>query len=234
MKKWLLRKKKHFLPRNNRVKFHDFKRRGGYLWQQRDSERIINYRLSSVSDCEKAASYCAQRRICVQAGGHSGLYPKHLSELFEAVYTFEPDHLNAASLAVNTLGVSNIYKFQAALGEETAFVDLNRSAGGSGSNHVEGAGHIPMLTIDLLDLPVCDLIYLDIEGYELPALRGAKETIAKYRPVIALEDNGLSQRFGITSGDAIGYLETEFGYVVAERSNSDVIMVHGETVKVNA
>jgi hypothetical protein len=38
-----------------------------------------------------------------------------------------------------------------------------------------------------LKLDHCDLIQLDIEGYEMFALRGAKETIKKFHPLICIE-----------------------------------------------
>lgn len=225
LRKWLHKKSKYVRPRSNRMTFSGFKRRSGYLWQDRDGERVISKRLEAVSDCDKAVGYCKQKRVCVQAGGHSGLYPARLSRHFDAVYTFEPDHQNMLSLAVNTRDENNILKFQAALGDKVGFIDLNRSAGGSGSNHVEGRGFIPMLTIDFLELPACDLIYLDIEGYELQALKGARQTIQAYSPVIVLEDKGHSVRFGIESEGAIRILQDEFDYTIAEKTNNDVILV---------
>jgi FkbM family methyltransferase len=48
---------------------------------------------------------------------------------------------------------------------------------------------IRVRTIDGLALPRLNFIKLDIEGYELDALRGASATIARCRPVIYLEFN---------------------------------------------
>jgi hypothetical protein len=47
--------------------------------------------------------------------------------------------------------------------------------------------HIPMMSIDSLCLNECDLIALDVEGFEQQALEGAKQTILKYKPVIIAE-----------------------------------------------
>jgi hypothetical protein len=46
-----------------------------------------------------------------------------------------------------------------------------------------------VITIDSMDLPGCDFLKLDIEGYECQALRGAIDTIKKYRPWIWIEYN---------------------------------------------
>lgn len=57
------------------------------------------------------------------------------------------------------------------------------------------------VTIDSLNLDSCDVIHLDIEGYETNALRGAMKTIQKYKPLIVLEtwDNDLMASIGYTS-----------------------------------
>jgi hypothetical protein len=46
---------------------------------------------------------------------------------------------------------------------------------------------IPMMSIDSLNLMECDLIALDVEGFEMNALQGAKNTILKYKPTIIAE-----------------------------------------------
>ena len=50
--------------------------------------------------------------------------------------------------------------------------------------------------IDSLNLQICDLIQLDIEGFEYQALVGAKETLERCKPVIIVETahGGVSER----------------------------------------
>ena len=79
-----------------------------------------------------------------------------------------------------------------------------------------GGGHIPCLTIDILDLHACDLIQLDVEGFEYRILQGAVRTIEKYRPVIAAE-NG-------KKGD-ISTLLKGLGYEFRDQSVSDAVWV---------
>ena len=58
---------------------------------------------------------------------------------------------------------------------------------GHGGSHVTGPGTTPTLMIDDLNLQICDLIHLDIEGYEefvLPELRGV---IDKFKPILQVE-----------------------------------------------
>ena len=73
----------------------------------------------------------------------------------------------------------NVFKYQSCLGNSRDLVALKIKAKNRGKNFVNGSGVIPTLLIDDLNLEVCDLIHLDIEGYELFALQGAIKTIKK-------------------------------------------------------
>jgi FkbM family methyltransferase len=46
---------------------------------------------------------------------------------------------------------------------------------------------VPVTVIDRLNLPRLDILKLDIEGMELDALAGARNTINKYKPIIFVE-----------------------------------------------
>jgi FkbM family methyltransferase len=126
------------------------------------------------------------KRVVVQAGGNCGFYPKQYAELFDTVYTFEPDWLNFYCLNLN-VPESNVVKNQSCLGNHHQLVNLHIKEKNRGKNYVAGVGRYPTYCIDDLDLAVCDLIHLDIEGYEYYALQGAAQTIAACRPVIVIE-----------------------------------------------
>jgi len=131
--------------------------------------------------------FCGSRDVVVQAGGNCGLYPKLFAKYFKRVYTFEPDALNFHCL-VNNCQEQNIIKINAALGDTNKLVGINNgSKGNSGAFTINSVGHIPTFTIDQLGLDKCDLIQLDIEGYELHAIKGGAETIKKYKPIISME-----------------------------------------------
>lgn len=139
------------------------------------------------------ASWVRGRTVAVQAGGNLGIFPKRLAQEFRAVYTFEPDAGCFAALCRNA-PEPNILKLQAALGAGPAFVsmaatrrDLKPNPPHEGLTHIDGAGIVPTLRLDDLGLPVCDLIYLDVEGSEAAALAGAHATIDRCRPVIVME-----------------------------------------------
>ena len=52
----------------------------------------------------------------------------------------------------------------------------------------EGEFEVDCTTIDALELKRCKLIKIDVDGHELEVLNGAKETIARCRPIIYIEN----------------------------------------------
>lgn len=194
----------------------------GFIWPASDAEchAVV---FDTTADLEHAYAHCKDFRQAVQAGGNCGVWPKAMAGKFAAVYTFEPDPVNFYCLSHNVLE-RNVFKFNAALGNERALIDLDRMPHNIGAHQVAGKGIIPTLSIDDLGLDACDLIYLDIEGFELKALRGAWRTIRRCKPVIAFEDKGLSVRYGTKEGEAEQFLASVYGYRVVERVNRDVVM----------
>jgi len=122
--------------------------------------------------------------VVVQAGGNCGQYVRQFSQRFDTVYTFEPDPTNFLCLTLNC--GDNVIKTQACVGNERKFVNTSKGHD-SGAIHVSGPGNLYTVIIDDMDLPACDLIQLDIEGYEYFALLGARRTIERYHPLLMLE-----------------------------------------------
>lgn len=129
--------------------------------------------------------------VAVQAGGYCGVFPRLLGEMFDTVYTFEPDPSNFFCLNLNC-SRDNIIKAQGALGNEHGLISVVRqNAANRGMNNVQHTinSKIPTYIIDELDLQACDLLQLDTEGYEHKILQGAKNTIDRFRPLISVEDS---------------------------------------------
>ena len=126
--------------------------------------------------------------LCVQAGGHVGMWPDQLARVYGKVITFEPDPALFACMEKNLAGRENIEMHRKALGRTDAEV-LMMPHPSAGSWYVSDRGRVlvKQTTIDGLNLPACDAIILDIEGSEVEALAGAAETIKKFRPVLHLE-----------------------------------------------
>jgi FkbM family methyltransferase len=161
--------------------------REGWWWPKTD-QRCWDYMQTHPDVPEKIVEYLPQecRRVIVQAGGNCGYYPKKYSQLFDRVYTFEPDWLNFHCLNLN-VPESNVVKIQSCLGNEHQTVGLNIKSINRGKNFINGPGVYPVLRIDDLALDQCSAIQLDVEGYEYYALLGAEKTIKQHHPVIVVE-----------------------------------------------
>jgi FkbM family methyltransferase len=172
-----------------------------------------------------------RKAVCVQAGGNLGIFPKYLSQYFERVYSFEPSPELFPKMVTNA-PEPNIYRFQAALGEKAGMVSVQcerRDHTGKpvheGLTYVnDQPGAIPMLPLDAFQFPDVDLLYLDLEGYELYALRGALATIQACRPVIAVEINKNAAFYGLNDVAVRGFFITQ-NYKPAFTIKSDEVFV---------
>lgn len=180
-------------------------------------------------DLHVAYKHCRSFQVVLQAGGNMGVWPWLLAKRFEQVLTFEPDPVCLPHLVANLKGLKNVTLAPKALLDKAAKCEIkNDQPNNLGAQYVvPGHGKIEATTIDeaMRDRLACDLIYLDIEGAELAALKGGEETIRIHRPVVVVEDKGLSSRFGTAKGDVETWLKTNFGYVVAARPHRDVVLV---------
>jgi FkbM family methyltransferase len=157
------------------------------LWWPRYDQECWNYMHKhriTPEFFDELMTHVTGRGVMVQAGGNCGQYVRQFSQRFGTVYTFEPDPLNFLCLTLNC--GSNVIKTQACLGNDKNFVGIDRTHD-AGAIYVDGPGNVPTVRIDDMNLPSCDLIQLDIEGYEYFALLGAQRTIEKYHPVIMIE-----------------------------------------------
>lgn len=124
----------------------------------------------------------------VDAGGYTGdtalqfisRYPN-----FEKIFVFEPEEQNISQAKQNLKNYSNIVCIQKGLSDE------NKTLRFSANNSASSVSEDGELTIevarldDIVDERV-DFIKMDIEGSEGAAIEGAKQTIAKYHPTLAI------------------------------------------------
>lgn len=194
------------------------------------STACLKWSFRDLQQLDKALKLTTRRQIAVQAGGNLGLFPKRLAEEFVRVITFEPDAQLYAALKRNAPEV-NIEAIRACLGYERTPVSLSahrRDSSGrpshEGLTHVSGAGTIPQVRLDDFNLPACDLLYLDIEGYEMFALQGAEETIDRFRPVIGVEINRSTTFYGIDADELRNWILSK-NYKLSLQMNSDEVYV---------
>ena len=191
------------------------------LWVTADSggygDRTDGPLFDWIQDSEHFMSHVKGFDTVIQAGGNCGMYPRFYRNYFNNVYTFEPDDLNYYCLDQNCQG-EGFHKFKGGLGNTTEKFAIRKPNDTNVGMHyiVDTPGKVQMYRIDDLELEQCDLIHLDIEGYESKALAGGLKTIEKFKPVIVTER-------------AIGAeVIIPMGYEMIQRMRMDALFVYKE------
>ena len=138
-------------------------------------------------------------RTFVDVGSHIGFYTMGLAPGFERVIAFEPSRFQFGWLRRNAAlnAYDHVLCEHVALGDTPGIAMLNVLSyeGGLNSLVPEIAGErtildkysVPVEVLDDRNLTDVDLLKIDVEGFEIPVLRGAARTIAASRPVILIE-----------------------------------------------
>ena len=180
-------------------------------WQYRSFEAELRH----LSDYFPRAA--AKTGTVVDVGAWWGPWTYWLSRKAEHVVTIEPvPHLAAFLRRVTA---DNVELIEAALSDRPGVTELFVPTGGSGSegrSTVEprvASGErskveVKLTPLDDLDLHDVAFVKIDVEGHELPVLRGATRTLTQQRPVILIE---IEQRGDVVVRDvfdhfaALGY-----------------------------
>ena len=204
--------------------------RDGMWWPDSD----VRARPIITGDCERDVGfimpYIEGRDCIVQAGGNVGVYPLALADHFKKVVTFEPDPSNYACLDANLEardGLGRVVAFQSALGEKVGHcfpIVVEPDNCGANRVGVKEGGPIPIIPLDNIRLNHCDAIWLDVEGFEIFALKGAERTIRKFWPVIICEEKSLGEVYGVDRNAIETFLEG-MGYELTAGFHNDRLYV---------
>lgn len=131
------------------------------------------------------------------------------------VHAFEPQRIVFQTLCANVAlnSLTQVVTRQAAVGERAGTLlvpPLDYSQPNNyGGLSLEGATvgePVPLLRLDDLDLPACRLIKIDVEGMEARVLRGAHETLQRFKPLLYVENDRQDRAVELLDTlDALGY-----------------------------
>lgn len=154
----------------------------------------------------------------VEAGANIGAHTVAMAQIigdYGKLFAFEPQRrvfqtLNG-NVAINSL--RNVFCFQKALAKERGSIlvpilntEVPNNFGALALGSWEYGEEVDVVTIDSLDLPACRLIKVDVEGMELDVLKGAENTISKYKPVLYVEiDQEDKKQSLLEYVDSLGY-----------------------------
>lgn len=117
------------------------------------------------------------------------------------LHAFEPQRrvfqVLCANLALND--IANVVAYPDASGEAAGFAsipEINYSVTGNfggvsltETSEWSDSRTVRVTPIDALPLEACHLIKVDVEGWETAVLKGAEQTIARYRPLLYVEND---------------------------------------------
>lgn len=161
--------------------------------------------LSSASSCvrtnffeidvlERCRRYVPQGASIIDAGANIGNHAVYFAKLCGAkkIFAFEPLRQTFKILERNIQlnAPEKIQCFNFALGAAEGRAELRKYALdnlGATVLGVSDAGQYPVLPLDSFEFDALDVIKIDVEGAEVSVLEGARQTLAKFRPVIVTE-----------------------------------------------
>ena len=138
--------------------------------------------------------------VALDVGANIGSYTRLLAGLADEVIAMEPVPETFRHLRFNmrSLGVRNVRLLSAAASDRDGqiMIEVPRYRRGpeamTDARVVEQPTNLRHFTvaamrIDSLNLNRLDFIKMDVEGHEIPAVRGALETIERFRPAMIIE-----------------------------------------------
>jgi len=172
------------------------------------------------------------RGLAVDVGAHVGLWSHVLSTMFEEVVAFEPHLALYECWNRNCNDIDNAICYHMALSHTNDDISIAYVQGNSGNAHVvdkpaQGASFTRTYALDNFPLGrKIDLLKIDVEGWELFVVQGAKRTIQEDKPVIILEQKpGNAERFNIRRLAALEYL-IALGYKLVWEKSGDYVVTY--------
>ncbi len=190
--------------------------------------RLLDKKINIVNDDVKEMSviidkHVKQKDVAVDIGCHYGFFTRFLSEQFKTVHAFDfnNDIFECFKENMKKFKCENVIAYPHGLGEKQKYVATNdwserHKRRGPLANHIDPEGKEQLQkikTLDSFNLEGVGLIMCDTEGYELNVIKGALETIKKFKPVLVLEfhNRNLTKKFGYTLKHLQDYVES-LGY----------------------
>lgn len=203
---------------DQKIEFNEVNRLWWPKWETRQQAHF-EYHTKHLKD----AAYFAQNSkhgVCFQAGGNVGIWPNYFSIFFKRVITAEADP-DLYECLVRNRAAKNIDIINGAVGAEEKEVTFYRTGkSGTGTlnpqSEVVSSFLVRQFTIDSLNLNALDAIYLDIEGHEEPALKGGRETIQRFKPLICAETFDRTR-------EGIDKLMSDMGYKFVKKFGRDQV-----------
>lgn len=140
--------------------------------------------------------YCEQENKkfnhILDIGAWVGTWSMAMNKFCGRVVAFEPDELHYECLVKNVS--EDVETHQLAVGSEQKMISLSQGDF-TQERRVVSDGTIPMVTVDSMKIDDIDMIKIDVEGYEMEVLKGARESL-KNTQYLMIELNNNTKKYG--------------------------------------
>ena len=184
-----------------------------------------------------------RRRVALDIGAHCGLWSMHLAQLFSNLHAFEPVPLHRELFTRNVGQPPHVMLWDTALGEVAETVQMEVPVETTGNSHIalghrhqgaRGVGvknpekcflvdNVKVVPLDSFNFFDVDLIKIDVEGYELRVVKGARETLLREKPILVLEQKGNDKEYGDGKDAALEYC-LDLGMKVLDVFSGDYVL----------
>ena len=130
-----------------------------------------------------------ENEVFIDCGAYDGTISKKIVELtngkYHSIYAIEADNDSFVKLEENLKNIPRTKTINIALGDKIGQANFYQGFGYASKLNELGNSSIEISTLDQLNIPAT-FIKMHLEGAELSSLKGAIDTIKKFRPIIAV------------------------------------------------
>jgi FkbM family methyltransferase len=196
-------------------------------------KKVGEYNELNIQAYEQLKPYLTGTKIALDIGARWGEWSRLLQKDFNKIYCFEPLSKRYKFINENCV-TSNITLYGCCLGDKIEAVDMH---GGcifdktlkdikTKANRVDKISSQISVRLDDLNITDVDFIKIDVEGYELPVIKGGLKTIMKYKPIICLEQNGSEEKWrGSVKNEAMDFLLSIGMKVEKQLNHQDYLLI---------
>ena len=151
------------------------------------------YEKETVDTIVNSLDFNPRKYSCIDVGANIGNHTLQFQKYFNKIIGFEPQNKTFQILKLNTENYLNIsiYNFGIAQKDDLITFYIPHKNIGSASQKKTRNSHyeekVEIKNYDKLFDQECSYIKIDVEGNELDVIKGMKNTIINYKPVISFE-----------------------------------------------
>ena len=163
-------------------------------------------------------------RTVIDCGGCLGHWTMFWQDKVKQIELFEPNKTTLPELKQNIQNFKNVNIHEYALGDRPGKVSMDYVK----DDHVgtyaitDQQGDIEIRTLDSFNLTKLDFVKIDVDGFELNVLKGARETLSQNSPVINIEMKRDKRKHIAKQSEVI---LRDLGYKFRQRTRSDEVWV---------